>query len=238
MPTSRTDTPERRRLAAEETLAALPAPDVSIWTDGSAGGGISDGGGGALLVYHHDHVTTQLTTAAGRVCSSTRAELVAIHEALVELSKLPVHPPRRLLLCCDSQAAIEAISGAADSQSLLVRRIEERMTDISAAGHQLQLQWVPGHAGLPGNEEADRLAAIGSRRPQATVPIDLQSARLAVARRARDMCAARARAAHPHPGPTPGHEELDRRTAEPASPSPSCGWAARPSPATPAAASA
>ena len=164
-----------------------------------------------MLVRHEGFSTTQITVAAGRVCSSTRAELAAIHEALAATPMEP--PPKRLLLCCDSQAAIAAIRGADDSQSTLARGIRDLADRITRSGHQLHFQWVPGHAGLPENEEADRLAAIGCGHPQDRTPVDLPTARAAVARRAREMSEARARRRHPHPAPTPGHDELERRAA-------------------------
>ncbi|KAF0294379.1 putative RNA-directed DNA polymerase from transposon BS [Amphibalanus amphitrite] len=213
VPTSRTDPPEARRAAAETTLASLPQPDVSIWTDGSAGGGTHDGGGGALLIFHQESRTVQLTVAAGKVCSSTRAELVAIREALAEAAGDLPDRPGLLLLCCDSRAAIQSLQDTADSQSALVAEIRDLLDTITRSGHRLHLQWVPGHAGLPENEEADRLAAIGSSRRQDQIPVDLWSARAAVARRARAMCDARARRSHPHPDPTPGHDGLDRRAS-------------------------
>ncbi|XP_043204776.1 uncharacterized protein LOC122372003 [Amphibalanus amphitrite] len=214
VPTSRTNPPEARRAAAETTLASLPQPDVSIWTDGSAGAGTHDGGGGALLIFHQESRTVQLTVAAGKVCSSTRAELVAIREALAEAAgDLPDRPSMLLLLCCDSRAAIQSLQDTADSQSALVAEIRDLLDTITCSGHRLHLQWVPGHAGLPENEEADRLAAIGSSRRQDQIPVDLWSARAAVARRARAMCDARARRSHPHPDPTPGHDGLDRRAS-------------------------
>ncbi|XP_043195330.1 uncharacterized protein LOC122366800 [Amphibalanus amphitrite] len=169
---------------------------------------------GALLIFHQESRTVQLTVAAGKVCSSTRAELVAIREALAEAAgDLPDRPSMLLLLCCDSRAAIQSLQDTADSQSALVAEIRDLLDTITCSGHRLHLQWVPGHAGLPENEEADRLAAIGSSRRQDQIPVDLWSARAAVARRARAMCDARARRSHPHPDPTPGHDGLDRRAS-------------------------
>jgi hypothetical protein len=45
--------------------------------------------------------------------------------------------------------------------SPLVRQCREALNDISAR-HAVGLYWVPGHAGVRGNETADRLARSGS----------------------------------------------------------------------------
>ena len=62
---------------------------------------------------------------------------------------------------------------------------------------------MPGHAGLLGNDEADHLANLGSSEEQDRVPIDLNSAKGAIRRLAKDMAHRHAKAAHPYIDPTP-----------------------------------
>ena len=69
---------------------------------------------------------------------------------------------------------------------------------------------MPGHAGLLGNEEADRLAKLGNSEEQDRVPIDLNSVKGAIRGLAKDMVHRCAKAAHPYLDPTPGAEELPR----------------------------
>ena len=69
---------------------------------------------------------------------------------------------------------------------------------------------MPGHAGLDGSEDADRLAGEAASEDQPNVPIDLSSVRSAIARQVGTMVDARARAPHPHPALTTGHDDLPR----------------------------
>ena len=75
----RTTPDDARPAAAEEHLASLPdgAMAIWIWCNGSAEGGVAAGGSGALIDPPSGD-STELRAAAGKVCSSTRAMLVAI----------------------------------------------------------------------------------------------------------------------------------------------------------------
>ncbi|XP_014273203.1 uncharacterized protein [Halyomorpha halys] len=50
------------------------------------------------------------------------------------------------------------------------------------------MQWIPAHCGIPGNEEADRLARLGANQPQPLLPITMdmvkEMARSAITERA------------------------------------------------------
>lgn len=47
------------------------------------------------------------------------------------------------------------------------------------------IQWIPGHADVFGNEEADKLAATGSAMEQSVVPIEYYTASTAISRHYR-----------------------------------------------------
>jgi hypothetical protein len=69
-------------------------------------------------------------------------------------------PEKHVSICSDNLAALKAL-GAVRTTSPLVRQCQEVLNDISAR-HALGLYWVPGHAGVRGNEIADRLTRSGS----------------------------------------------------------------------------
>jgi ribonuclease HI len=58
-------------------------------------------------------------------------------------------------ICSDSHAALRALQ-AVRTMSLLVQQYQKALNDISAR-HALELYWVPGHAGVKGEEIADGL---------------------------------------------------------------------------------
>ena len=112
---------------------------------------------------------------------------------------------------CDSQAAILALQDEADSKCKKIRRCWGHINQLASQGHRIHFQWVPGHAGLGPNEEADNLARRGAQERQENIAIDLDSARMATAMKLNEFQKARAQDTHTHPAPTPETEQLPRR---------------------------
>ena len=83
-------------------------------------GGITNGGAG-VLIEDPDGQEHLLTVPAGGTCSSYRAELVALREALRFLLEQPAPPHAEpVVICIDSQSALSALRGGPSTQTSLI----------------------------------------------------------------------------------------------------------------------
>jgi hypothetical protein len=69
-------------------------------------------------------------------------------------------PEKHVTIYSDSLAALKAL-GAVRTMSPLIRQCQEVLNDISTR-YAVGLYWVPGYAGVRGNETADRLVRSSS----------------------------------------------------------------------------
>lgn len=91
-------------------------------------------------------------------------ESIAIDAALfwvIEFLEESVIDVQSIVLCTDNQAAIEPATGSEPKTNKgIYKSIRKNIRFI--LGHEnkpvLHLRWTPSHCGIPGNEEADRLA--------------------------------------------------------------------------------
>ena len=131
--TCRADPPERRRAAAQRTLDALPRPDITVWTDGSAHRGTESGGSGCLIIRGDQETRTRIP--AGAMCSSTRMEVVAINAALQELLKIPDTTHQNIHIYSDSRAGLQLLARGPSHQSLLAAQDSwKSLSELSIAG--------------------------------------------------------------------------------------------------------
>ena len=145
---------------------------VDIYTDGACRGNPGPGGWAALLLFGERE---KALSGAERLTTNNRMELTAVIEALEALKR-----PVRARVYTDSQyvrrGITEWLAGwkakgwrTADRKPVKNQDLWERLERLAAA-HRIEWHWVPGHAGVPGNERVDRLAneAIDAlRRPSA-----------------------------------------------------------------------
>ncbi|EBK2214732.1 ribonuclease HI, partial [Salmonella enterica subsp. enterica serovar Schwarzengrund] len=133
---------------------------VEIFTDGSCLGNPGPGGYGALLRYKGREKTLSegffLTT-------NNRMELLAAIMALETLKR-----PCDIVLTTDSQYVRQGITQwihnwkrrgwrKADKSPVVNVDLWQRL-DSAITRHQIDWQWVKGHAGHPENERCDELA--------------------------------------------------------------------------------
>jgi ribonuclease HI len=133
---------------------------VEIYTDGACRGNPGPGGWAALLSI--DGREKELAGAEA-LTTNNRMELTAVIRALESLRR-----PVTARVFTDSQyvrrGITEWVAGwkargwlTADRKAVKNQDLWQRLEELAAA-HRIEWHWVPGHAGVPGNERVDRLA--------------------------------------------------------------------------------
>ena len=145
---------------------------------------MSRGGGGALIQPPSGGEEREVRVAAGKSCSSTRAELAALLAALQATRAIQI-TTHNIIVCTDSQAALRLLqNGPAAQGTPLGASVWSELLALREDDRAVHLQWVPSHCGLPGNERADALAGEASALPQEEIPVDLRTLVGAVRREA------------------------------------------------------
>lgn len=133
---------------------------IDIYTDGACRGNPGPGGWGALLLLgEHERELS----GAEALTTNNRMELTAVICALEALKR-----PVAARIYTDSQYVRRGITEwlqswksrnwrTADKKPVKNQDLWQRLEAVSAP-HRLEWHWVPGHAGVPGNERVDRLA--------------------------------------------------------------------------------
>lgn len=90
--------------------------------------------------------------------SSTATELAAVRAALHYISG---HHAQQWVIFLDSRSALQALRKLNNNRSQLVCEIAEIHTMAVREGHEIILQWVPGHSDIQGNIRSDAAASAG-----------------------------------------------------------------------------
>jgi ribonuclease HI len=133
---------------------------IEIYTDGACRGNPGPGGWAALLKSGERE---REISGAENFTTNNRMELTAVIRALEALKR-----PVQARLYTDSEYVRRGITEwlaawqargwrTANRKPVKNQDLWQRLAELSGA-HQIEWHWVPGHAGVPGNERADRLA--------------------------------------------------------------------------------
>ena len=135
--------------------------EIELFTDGACSGNPGPGGWGAILRsgdYEKEFSGGQAQT------TNNRMELTAVIEGLSAIKY-----PCKVRLVTDSKYVADGISKGwavswrkngwrkADKKPALNPDLWEKLLDLLEV-HEVEIEWIKGHAGHPENERCDRLA--------------------------------------------------------------------------------
>ena len=157
-----TENQDKKKAAAafQEWWSQLSAANITVFSDGSE----QRVNGTRTVTYGYAVYRGQQQIATGRgslhPCSHVfDGEAVGAWRGLSYA--LNQRPSGRVWMCIDSTSVIWGIQGTASPTSQWAfLRCHEAME-----GFNVRVKWCPGHQGIKGNEEADRLANLEAKSP-------------------------------------------------------------------------
>ena len=146
--------------------------NVILYTDGACSGNPGPGGFGAILVYiDKDGIKHEKEFSDGyKLTTNNQMELLAVIIGLEALKK-----PCKVKIISDSKYVVDSINkgwldnwiarGWRKSDNKPVPNVElwKRLTN-TITNHEVEFEWIKGHAGHEYNERCDKLAVEASKK--------------------------------------------------------------------------
>ncbi|XP_064464658.1 uncharacterized protein LOC135375958 [Ornithodoros turicata] len=121
-------------------------------------------------------IPSQLVSCGHHFSHKTSSACAELYAILFGMQKVSVSPAQSWVVFTDSGRALQCMAnlGIRGSLSPVVFDILEVYKKAAVAGYTVALQWIPGHVGISGSEEADR-AALSAHQHAAFSPIMMPS---------------------------------------------------------------
>lgn len=145
----KSDNPLLAGSVAKELINTKYVHFLKVYTDGSK---LSDGSVGCAFVIPDLQITKRFKLNDG--VSIFTAELFAIYMALSYVNDL-TNKPFAVVVCTDSKSSLQALQSETKNRSEIQTEIKFLAHQIIITGTELQLQYVPSHTGIRGNDLAD-----------------------------------------------------------------------------------
>ncbi|KAL0951859.1 hypothetical protein HGRIS_008519 [Hohenbuehelia grisea] len=165
--------PVARNSSGEPTVVQSMDDFDVVYTDGSChGNGVDNARAGIGVWWGHSDQRNLSERCPGKQ-TNNRAELIAVVRVLQDTPM----STRPLLIRTDSQYTIKCINiwihnwkrngwrtagGKAVENAAVIRYLSSLLQGRITYGHPVRLEYVKGHAGHEGNEQADQLANMGA----------------------------------------------------------------------------
>ena len=165
------------KASALETIDSYPKDWIHTYTDGSAFKATINAGYGATVNFPDG--TKNEISSCGSFCSNYVAEQLAISTSVTHINHTFDTNPlaiTNIVIFTDSLSTLQALESGTDANKEIIQLSRSIHHLIDTHRIQIVLQWIPGHAGLPGNEKADELAKRGANLPQPENPVTYQTA--------------------------------------------------------------
>jgi len=127
-----------------------------IYTDGSRSEGCT--GGGYTLNDNINNNSFRLPD----INSVFTAELSAILLAIIYVRQEKI---KQVIICTDSFSSISSLSSIQNYRNPIIYKIRQLINYLHRKNTKIKFLWIPGHAGIKGNEDADRLAKSSLSHP-------------------------------------------------------------------------
>jgi len=115
-------------------------------------------GSGEVIFKGRDEIARHKLKLSNN-CSNNQAEQLAIKKALEEIEVLnreSINPPTAIIYT-DSRVALDSI-GNPNNHSFLIEETRKKAASLEKSEWRIKFSWVKAHAGILGNEVADKLA--------------------------------------------------------------------------------